>query len=250
MREMKEHQFYIYKYVCNDETIYIGKSTDIVRRINEHARCKGADKKFTSFVNKSRIYVHRCSTENEMNSLESIFIDLYKPILNDAGKSEIRSTITRDDFIVWAPYNERGFMDPNTKTQKTKNTKQNKMTQQEKLLLRKKQICAAEMQLSYFKKAVYNLIRSVDIKKNEHELLYSQVDYPERLTTGVSYNVDGYGFMSVNPPFQLRINRSTGQNYLYFELASVISWMSDSLKWYETNLLEIKQIIEGIALHK
>ena len=104
--------YFVYKYVVSDEIIYIGIARDIVRRVREHARCQGLDSKFEPHVNKAEIYVHRCSTESEMRALETLLIDLHKPILNVSGKTNIPSSLSQTgDSVPWTLYNEEDYME-------------------------------------------------------------------------------------------------------------------------------------------
>lgn len=104
--------YFVYKYVVSDEIIYIGIAKDIVRRIREHARCQGLDSKFEPYINKAKIYVHKCSTYGEMRALETILIDLHKPVLNESGKTDIPSSLSQTgDYGPWTLYNEEDYIE-------------------------------------------------------------------------------------------------------------------------------------------
>lgn len=67
---------FLYKYVLNGKIVYIGKTTrPIIKRIKEHEYKKdippGCD-----------IYVFRCDNEANMNALELLLIDKYRPKYN------------------------------------------------------------------------------------------------------------------------------------------------------------------------
>lgn len=104
--------YFVYKYVVSGEIIYIGIAKDIVRRIREHTRCQGLDSKFEPYINKAKIYVHKCSTYSEMRALETILIDLHKPVLNELGKTDIPSSLSQaSDYGPWTLYNEDDYIE-------------------------------------------------------------------------------------------------------------------------------------------
>ena len=69
----------IYKYVYNDEIIYIGMSTtDIERRIKEHKY----EIRFRHYKNAFKIYYIQLNNNAQVKGVEKLLIDKYKPILN------------------------------------------------------------------------------------------------------------------------------------------------------------------------
>ena len=101
--------YYVYKYIVDDEIIYVGLTNDLRRRINEHASGIGLESKFIPYLEKSVIYYHKCGNETEMSALESLLINQYKPILNVIDVKEGESTVTAN--IEWHLYNENDFTD-------------------------------------------------------------------------------------------------------------------------------------------
>ena len=97
-------KYYVYKYVVNDEIIYIGLTNNIKRRVNEHASGEGIEAKFLPYLEDCIIYYHQCGNEVEMQSLEKILINIYKPILNIVDMQDGDSTI--DIIIDWVEYKE------------------------------------------------------------------------------------------------------------------------------------------------
>ena len=175
-----------------------------------------------------------------MIALECLLIELYKPILNKKEKSEIESTVLRDDFVEWVPYSEHDFTERNINSQTRKKTSV-KMSLQDTQQLKKNQILAAEQELSDFKNAIHNLLVSVDMKFEEIKIPMSNMNKLSLLTSGVSFTINGYGYMGVNPPIQHRRNRATGQSFIWFKPIHLTSWMSGVLKQYEDELCEIKK---------
>ena len=70
--------YYIYKYIQNNQILYIGKTKNLTRRIYEHSE----EPKFKILKNDYYIYYFQCNNEIEMNSFEYFLIIKYHPILN------------------------------------------------------------------------------------------------------------------------------------------------------------------------
>ena len=82
-------KYYVYKYVYNNQIIYIGKTTNIDRRISQHGR-KGDNikEKYWNMINKSDIYIAEISNKNiDYNLLEILLIQKYHPICNMVNKT-------------------------------------------------------------------------------------------------------------------------------------------------------------------
>lgn len=75
-------QYFIYKYVQNNNIIYIGKTNNLKRRFYEHSQ----ESKF-KILNNYKIYYFECNNEIEMNSFEYFLIIKYHPPLNDTFKN-------------------------------------------------------------------------------------------------------------------------------------------------------------------
>lgn len=79
---------YVYKYVYNDEIIYIGKTdASLTRRLKDHGKSgDNIDSKYWDKINKSDIYY--CYANNNIMSdvIESELIRRYKPVCNKAKK--------------------------------------------------------------------------------------------------------------------------------------------------------------------
>ena len=92
--------YYVYKYVVKDEIIYIGLTNNIVRRVHEHASANNElEAKFQPYLDDCEIYYHICGNKVEMRSLESLLININKPILNVTDVEDGESTIKLD--IEW-----------------------------------------------------------------------------------------------------------------------------------------------------
>ena len=71
--------YYVYKYVENKEPVYVGKTTDLDRRIKAHTKDKLANFH-------GEIYYFDCPNETAMNSWEYCLINKYHPKYNVALK--------------------------------------------------------------------------------------------------------------------------------------------------------------------
>lgn len=101
---------FLYKYVVSDEIIYFGVSKDIITRVHQHGSGKGLDEKFVPYLSNAEIFVHECSTRDEMMALESLLIDTYKPILNEKKKTNARLSFPiTEDKLSWKRYEENDY---------------------------------------------------------------------------------------------------------------------------------------------
>lgn len=93
--------FYIYAYINNDNIIeYIGKSTNLTQRIDQHK-----NDKLSSF--KGKIYYYRCHSQIEMDSYEYFLIRKYKPQYNELLDGENLISIQDPE---WTEFNKDDFM--------------------------------------------------------------------------------------------------------------------------------------------
>ena len=69
---------YIYKYVRNNEIIYIGKTKNLQQRHKQHLLEAG------KFLETDKLYYFLCPTSNIMDVYETALINKYHPILNKA----------------------------------------------------------------------------------------------------------------------------------------------------------------------
>ena len=87
--------FYIYKYVEDENIVYIGKTKYLAQRIKEHSK---EDK----FRNKDfSIYYFLCKNETEMNAYEYFLINKYLPALNVSCKNYNSIEITEPGWTLW-----------------------------------------------------------------------------------------------------------------------------------------------------
>lgn len=94
--------YFVYKYVCDGEVIYVGKTDDIHRRVLEHASGQGLEEKFLPYLDCCDIYFHECANEVEMSALERLLINQYKPKLNVVDIQEGYSTVLLE--VEWLYY--------------------------------------------------------------------------------------------------------------------------------------------------
>lgn len=101
--------YYVYKYVVgNNHVIYVGMTDDIDRRVMEHASGIGLEAKFTPYLDKTNIFYHECSNEVEMQALETLLINQYKPELNVVDIQDGESTV--DISMTWTLYDHKRFL--------------------------------------------------------------------------------------------------------------------------------------------
>lgn len=91
---------YVYKYVHNDEIIYIGKNdTNLESRIKQHER----ERKFKKYLS-SDIYYIELSNRAESKALEALLINKYKPKLNVVDVYETSSNLIQFVEPTWLRY--------------------------------------------------------------------------------------------------------------------------------------------------
>lgn len=96
--------YYIYKYVTkNDRIVYIGKTINLDQRIKQHSSYKDIDKKFQQYPD-ANIYIHKCASKHEMDALEILLIEKYKPDLNVTAKTDNALTVSIGDDLEWIDY--------------------------------------------------------------------------------------------------------------------------------------------------
>ena len=111
----KELKYGVYKYIYNNEVIYIGKNDSSMRgsgipqKVSGHMR----DEKFRPYLKGIQImYLSMADHIEDIAIAESGLIAQYCPLLNYASKSERKSTFDYDTFIqeqtgnTWKPFPE------------------------------------------------------------------------------------------------------------------------------------------------
>ena len=88
-------KYYVYKYVANNEIVYIGQSTDLRSRIRQHKNDKLKNLQAT-------IYYFECLNKTAMNSWEYNLINKYHPKYNVALKNQETSiNIQEPEWILY-----------------------------------------------------------------------------------------------------------------------------------------------------
>lgn len=87
--------YYIYKYMQGREVVYIGKTTDLNRRINDHTKDK-----LSNFI--GNIYYFECANKTAMDSWEYCLINKYHPRHNVALNDD--ATMINITEPVWHLY--------------------------------------------------------------------------------------------------------------------------------------------------
>lgn len=136
---MCEKGYYIYKYVYNNDIIYIGKSdSSIINRINCHSR----EEKFQPYLNSCKIFYFECKNNAETTIMECYLINKYKPILNVSMKysDDLSINITEPKWLI---YNPKSFR-PKYSLVKKESWRQRKPSESE-IIKQKIILCCAYM---------------------------------------------------------------------------------------------------------
>lgn len=91
---------YVYKYVCNGEIIYIGKSDySLINRLN----CHKSEEKFLPYLKKTEIYYAELPNPAMATIFETYLINKYKPKLNESMKykDEMSIDIPEPKWETW-----------------------------------------------------------------------------------------------------------------------------------------------------
>ncbi len=95
-------EYYVYKWVVNDEIVYIGQTTRPEVRFLQEKR----QNKFKPYLD-ADIFMTKLANKCEMDALEKLLINKYKPVLNVKDKYEESSGLTIDeDKLIWESYNK------------------------------------------------------------------------------------------------------------------------------------------------
>ncbi len=95
----------IYKYVFNNEIVYIGKTDNsFISRFKGHEK----EDKFKPYQD-AQIYVFDVANSTETTIFEKLLINKYQPKLNvtDTHDSSIQIDFTEPDWIPWENYNKK-----------------------------------------------------------------------------------------------------------------------------------------------
>lgn len=94
----------LYKYVCDGEIIYIGKSdSNVLNRIRDHKK----EQKFKPYLEKGcEIYICELPNSTETLLVEKALINQYKPILNGSNNSPGFSSLIKISEPKWTKYDE------------------------------------------------------------------------------------------------------------------------------------------------
>ncbi len=86
--------FYIYKYVQHGQIIYIGKTTNLDKRIKEHTKDK-----LKNF--KGEIYYFKCPHKTAMDSWEYFLINKYHPLYNKSLNEKVNININEPEWTLY-----------------------------------------------------------------------------------------------------------------------------------------------------
>ena len=97
---MDKREHGIYKYIHDDKVVYVGK-TDAEYGFQNRIKCH---EKEHELFNKSKIYIHLCKDQTETDSLETILINAYKPVLNKAKLYDYEIIPPELEWVSWEEY--------------------------------------------------------------------------------------------------------------------------------------------------
>ena len=93
----------VYKYVYNGEVIYVGK-TNAKNGFKKRIACH---EKENELFNQSDIYIYECKNKAETDSLETVLINAYKPMLNKNQVYDYKLEPPKLNWVPWQDYLDR-----------------------------------------------------------------------------------------------------------------------------------------------
>ena len=93
---------FVYKYVFNEEVIYVGITKDLESRLSQHGRYgDNIDTEGWGKINNSKIFYLKVVNEVMADVVESELIRFYKPKYNKAKKSKWCGLPFIEKELVW-----------------------------------------------------------------------------------------------------------------------------------------------------
>lgn len=239
---------YIYKYLVHNEIIYIGQAKNeerLISRIHAHASGTGLDKKFLPYLYKVKIYVHKCSTKKEMDSLETLFIDCYKPILNVQGVTEFEASFCPDKMVEWTPYRESDFAAVAESSEASVQEKRRKrrITKLQKNIYDIEQTIKVVQEAYYLIKDIPNIELLKQIEVNDEETMENLCDASYRQVT------DNGGLLIASLGFRER-NKDLGFTNIFvfseYKQQLVNNYLSD-MERYRKTIADCKTELEALT---
>ena len=92
--------YYIYKYIYQNQVVYVGKTKQLEERIKQHTQ-------ETAFFGIKEVYYFECDTKEAMDVNEAYWINFYKPQINSAMpslNSAYKHLICKEP--AWTKYNK------------------------------------------------------------------------------------------------------------------------------------------------
>ena len=113
-KTIKHEHFYVYKLLNNEkQVLYVGKTTNINKRINTHIHnhlSLRTPEKFDMYNNVHKIEYCEMESDYHMNIYEIHYICKYNPLYNIDFKSE-NSNLFNLPEIIWKPYILKSYID-------------------------------------------------------------------------------------------------------------------------------------------
>lgn len=164
---------YVYKYVVNDEIIYIGKNdTDLHSRIKQHE----SEPKFKPYLEDCKIYYIELANSIMSDVVESELIRKFKPLLNVAKTSE------------WS-----GLPFPSIEWKEYKKTeKKNQEKKKKEKMLSKKERKRLEEKIKYLNKFEADILPIIRESPVEQFIENGELRYGYRLKLETDGEMGGY----------------------------------------------------------
>lgn len=142
---------FIYRYIFNDETIYVGKTRrDLKLRVLEHSK----EEKFLPYIKKCTIEYFDCENRQTMDIYEKYLINKMNPLLNVLDKDNVEFNFSLP-YIEWLPY-KKYKIKAILEEEKTKEELLQKQVKK-KMTNIQRSICACKKRIQKLKKELLEL---------------------------------------------------------------------------------------------
>lgn len=238
-------KYYIYKYVIDEDIIYIGLSErDLQYRLYEHS----IEEKFLPYIPTAKIYYFTVKNKTEMKIMEKLLIDKYTPILNDKDKYDetINIEFTEPKWSIYKPRKKQPSQRPKMTIDRAE--KEEKLKEKVKNCISRNSLC--------YEKFIIPLEKRINNK--EYLVKDNEIHIPITKEEGESIFEHGYDVVEYqgrevwfSEHFHIKICRKDDNHYMkgdYNEILDELSRFKYNISIYYSMALMEDFCVSTISL--